>query len=465
MARWARRAAGALLTLAALWGIFKGSPRAETFVFEADKGVLYNPLIGYAPQADEEDDVGENTLVYLDITWRELEPEEGVYDWEGIEEENHLSRWRKEGKHAVLRFVCDYPGDEAHMDIPDWLYEKTGGDGVDYDIKYGKGYAPNYNNETFIRHHARAVRALGEYFGRDTFVSYVELGSLGHWGEWHVKAGAGLYGMPEGRVRRAYVEPYTTSFPHARLLMRRPFREMPDGCGVYNDMTGEEKSTREWLGWIAHGGEYDQTGEADGLKAAPEIWKRAPVGGEFTSSADMEEMLGDQMETTLALLKASHMSFLGPNIPDMETGPIRAEALFVLSCLGYRYRIAKMEMETSFFQKNVKVTTTWVNDGAAPIYWSFTPCLYVTVRQRERGADAGEMIVGRYPLSLDLTALLPGQEREATAEIPREFLEDSGLWSVRIWAGIENPETGRPEVLLAMDAQRRDHLSLLWAGE
>ena len=79
----------------------------------------------------------------------------------------------------------------------------------------------------------------------------------------------------------------------------------------------------------------------------------------------------------------------------------------------------------------------------------------MTVRQREGGADAGEMIVGRYPLSLDLTALLPGQEREATAEIPREFLEESGLWSVRIWAGIENPEPGRPEVLLAMQAQRR----------
>ena len=31
------------------------------------------------------------------------------------------------------------------MDIPEWLYERTG-DGVFYDTEYGKGYCPDYSN-------------------------------------------------------------------------------------------------------------------------------------------------------------------------------------------------------------------------------------------------------------------------------------------------------------------------------
>ena len=77
-------------------------------------------------------------MLYMDITWAELEPEEGEYDWESIEKENQLSRWRKEGKHIVLRFVCDVPGKEKHMDIPKWLYEKTDHAGTWYDVEFGR---------------------------------------------------------------------------------------------------------------------------------------------------------------------------------------------------------------------------------------------------------------------------------------------------------------------------------------
>ena len=83
---------------------------------------------------------------------------------------------------------CDEPGDEAHLDIPDWLYEQTG-TGRWYDIAYGKGYAPDYTDPVFFAAHERLLRAVGERLGADGFVSYVELGSLGHWGEWHVKSG------------------------------------------------------------------------------------------------------------------------------------------------------------------------------------------------------------------------------------------------------------------------------------
>ena len=95
--------------------------------------ILKNPVMGFAPEADYLEAAADNTLVYVDVSWRELEPSEGVFAFEAIEKANHLDEWRAAGKHVVFRFVCDLPGDEPHRDIPDWLYEKTK-DGKDYDI-------------------------------------------------------------------------------------------------------------------------------------------------------------------------------------------------------------------------------------------------------------------------------------------------------------------------------------------
>ena len=441
------------ITMAVFAAIIPGwrLQKARIYEYSATDEMFVNPLMGYAPQADNEERYPESSLVYIDITWRELEPEEGVYDWEKIEEENNLNNWREMGKHAVLRFVCDIPGEESHMDIPGWLYESTGEDGVWYDISYGKGYAPNYNNSVFISRHADAIAALGDYFSRDGFVRYVELGSLGHWGEWHVKSGSGLPQMPYSDIRARYVEPYQTAFPTARLLLRRPFAESPEGGGVYNDMTGEPESTNEWLSWISDGGAYNQTGEEQGLKAMPEIWNTAPVGGEFTSSIGMDVMLISHLRETENLLKASHMTFIGPKIPPLDdNGEMVYEGKQLLRYLGYRYRVSKLKIFQGW--KNTQLSLTWVNDGSAPIYWPWTPCLYL-----ERSDGGFE----RIELDIDLTKLTSGKEMVAELSVPTQAFEKNYK---QILVGIENPDSGMPAVYLPMSAKRYGTCSVLWSG-
>ena len=53
--------------------------RVKTYSFDTVDAVFRNPMMGFAPNADYFDAVGDNTLVYMDVTWRELEPEEGVF--------------------------------------------------------------------------------------------------------------------------------------------------------------------------------------------------------------------------------------------------------------------------------------------------------------------------------------------------------------------------------------------------
>ncbi|MFR5151401.1 MAG: hypothetical protein ACLTER_19460 [Ruminococcus sp.] len=63
--------------------------------FQKSQEIFGNPLMGYAPSAWYENVSEDISLLYMDITWAELEPEEGVYAWDSIEEENQINRWKK----------------------------------------------------------------------------------------------------------------------------------------------------------------------------------------------------------------------------------------------------------------------------------------------------------------------------------------------------------------------------------
>ena len=454
----------------------------EQIRYQSSDAQFVNPLIGYMQNAERSKPYTETSLVYIDLTWRELEPERGQFDWAAIAEANHLSRWRAEGKHAVLRFVCDLPGKEAPRDIPDWLYAATG-DGMDYDIDYGRGYCPNYANAVFREEHHRALREIGRYFTENwgAFVSYVELGSLGHWGEWHVKYADGLPYLPKTEIRKEYVDAYTEAFPNARLLSRRSFQEMPAGTGIYNDVTGNVPETERLLRELSEGADFGSAQEEDAIKPLSEIWNSAPVGGEYTSSLSMEDMLNRDFRSTLKLIEDSHPSFLGPKIPDMrvaaddddrklsETALLNAGK--IQGMLGYRYRVTEIgisdaatedgvwttlyklltgQMGTPQTYKSVRVTLR--NDGLAPMYFDWPVKLYLM-----KTGDRTQCTT--YPLGgLQLTKIPENAEASAEVLIPADELDAE---HTQLYIGIEDPETGKPSVQLAMDVPSLDGMYLL----
>ncbi len=431
--------------------IFLKLRKEKTYYYKADDSVIANPYIGFAPDCTNEELCEKNSLVYMNLIWSELEPSEGEFDWDGICEEYQLRRWKDSGKHLVLRFVCDYPGAEEHMDIPKWLYDKTG-DGEFYDIEYGRGYCPDYNNEVFIEEHKKALLEIGRYFGEDDFLAYVELGSLGHWGEWHTYYPAGIPKMPLIDVRSIYVEHYVEAFPYAKLLMRRPFYEMPDNFGVFNDMTGAEEDTVVWLDWIKNGGSFNETKEDGGLRKAENVWEKAPVGGEFTSSIPMSTMLGEDLGKTISLIRDSHMSFIGPKVPeDLRcNGIIDSNLSEVLKNIGYRYRVHSMTMK-NINKSETSLTITMVNDGVAPIYFDYLPYIYIE-------NEDGELFE-KLELPIDLKTLYQNCKSSAEVIVPRDMLKEDGA---RIYISIEKKKVNEPEIYLAMQADRQGARSLLW---
>lgn len=418
--------------------------------YKESQAAFGNPLMGYAPSAWYNEVSEDISLLYMDITWAELEPEEGVYNWASIDEENQISRWRKEGKHLVFRFVCDIPGEEAHMDIPEWLYEKSGKAGKWYDGEYGKGFAPDYNNPTIISCHEQAVKALGEHFGQDGLISYVELGSLGHWGEWHVNYSEGIQRIPREAVRDKYILPWTEAFPDARILMRRPFASAEKyGFGLYNDMTGQPEATQSWFDWINNGGEYDQTGEKNVIVPMKNFWKTAPSGGEFTSSLSMEEMLDTNLSGTVEMIREAHTTFLGPKIPDENYVDGYKE---VLKNMGYRLWISMAELKNT--AKGSRLKLIWENSGVAPMYKEWPVYVYIE--------DESGKLVEKSMISIKISSLLPGEKATTLTALETERLNSFLEKGYRLSVGIEDPMTELPCVRFAMEALYQEGKNYLW---
>ena len=418
--------------------------------YKESQAAFGNPLMGYAPSAWYNEVSEDISLLYMDITWAELEPEEGVYNWASIDEENQISRWRKEGKHLVFRFVCDIPSDEEHMDIPEWLYEKSGKAGKWYDGEYGKGFAPDYNNPTIISCHEQAVKALGEHFGQDGLISYVELGSLGHWGEWHVNYSEGIQRIPREAVREKYILPWTKAFPDAMILMRRPFASAEKyGFGLYNDMTGQPEATQSWFDWINNGGEYDQTGEKNVIVPMKDFWKTAPSGGEFTSSLSMEEMLDTNLSGTVEMIREAHTTFLGPKIPDENYVDGYKE---VLKNMGYRLWISMAELKNT--AKGSRLKLTWENSGVAPMYKEWPVYVYIE--------DESGKLVEKSRISIKISSLLPGEKATTLTALETERLNSLLEKGYRLSVGIEDPMTELPCVRFAMEALYQEGKNYLW---
>jgi hypothetical protein len=431
-------------------------------------GVLNNPYMGWVPWASNKDKENDESYaqphrtVYAGISWRELEPVRGQFDWEGIEEKYQFGFWAEAGNRINLRIVMDLPNsDPEHMDIPDWLYDaldEEGDPGVWYDTaEIGSGFSPNYNSELLLAEHERMVAAVAERYNDDPRIAYIQLGSLGHWGEWHTwPAGSGVF--PTLGISDQYVQHYLDVFTGKKIGMRKPFPIAEEQrLGLFNDVFGIKSSTNEWIGWTRNGwsgiGEFvdpgDDPAEKLAASAMPDFWKYSFSGGEFAEGNPEKWLADGAIMESLRQIRESHTSWLGPSAPgDVPAGSGLQRNLDAMhNAMGYRFVLEAAKFSASALPgDNVDVTMLWNNKGVAPFYFDWPLELRLV-------DEHGDVAAASVLENADLRSWLPGRS-EVTGALAIPAGLASGDYALAV--AILDPETEAAGILLANEDRLAD---------
>ncbi|THF79962.1 S-layer homology domain-containing protein [Cohnella fermenti] len=425
--------------------------------------VLENPFMGWVPWAKDKDKpAGEaysqpHSLVYAGISWRELEPERGVFDWEGIEEKYQFDFWSSQGKRINIRIVLDTPTeDPAHLDIPDWLYDELSEEGIPgtwYDTtEIGAGFSPNYDSPTLLAEHGRMLEAVAARYNEDPRIGFVQLGSLGHWGEWHTwPSGSGAF--PLLSVSDSYVRQYMEAFPDKKIGMRKPFPIASEyKLGLFNDVFGIKSSTNEWIGWTKNGwsgiGEFVDPGDNpnEKLEASkmPDFWQNSFSGGEFAEGNPQKWLTDDAIMESLRQVRDSHTSWLGPSAPASvpTDSPLQPNLDAMMKIMGYRYVIEAVT-HPSAVKRGTALPVSFVlnNKGVAPFYYDWPLELSL--------ADAqGQVVYSTTEEGTDIRDWLPGKTTvNAVMSVPSTL--NAGTYTLQV--SLLDPSTGQPGIRLAND--------------
>jgi hypothetical protein len=128
--------------------------------------------------------------LYLRLCWSYLEPEEGQYDWHYIDEV--VEKYVPKGYKISFRISCsetgrfpDSVGEEAEgvqYATPGWV-RKAGAKGAI--AGKNNNWVPDWNDPVFLDKLDQFHKAFAARYDGQPWVSYIDIGSIGDWGEGH----------------------------------------------------------------------------------------------------------------------------------------------------------------------------------------------------------------------------------------------------------------------------------------
>ena len=152
------------------------------------------------------------------------------------------------GCHAVLRVICDYPGNNqfkvpASWNIPTKSFPKrSNGNFVYVDGVQQFDYTLDWNYPALIANLEKFIAKFGEKYNNDPRIVMIEVGLYGFWGEWHTSPATGQqdgnsgYYHPDLQMtlanRKKLITAYQNAFPNKFIAMRNPVDLLPTTATV-----------------------------------------------------------------------------------------------------------------------------------------------------------------------------------------------------------------------------------------
>lgn len=132
--------------------------------------------------------------LYLRLAWAYLEPKEGQFDWPVID--RIIDKWTALGLGIAFRISCKETSTdriEQQFATPRWVRD-AGAAGGHYRMGQATGpegpWEPVFDDPVFLEKLDRFLAAFAARYDGQPWLRYVDIGSIGDWGEGHSWAGS-----------------------------------------------------------------------------------------------------------------------------------------------------------------------------------------------------------------------------------------------------------------------------------
>ncbi len=306
------------------------------------------------------------------------------------------------GHQLVMRVYVDYPtkpyGLPPHLegDVPCQPYTDHGG-----------GCSPDYDHPALVEAMVGLLSALGTTYDGDPRLAVVQVGLLGHWGEWHTWPHPEWF--PSAETQAALLHAADDAFAITQVQLRKPAVHSPQAAVGYHDDSFAHSTLGdvEWFFW------NQVLAAGDGDK-----WKSHMMGGELRPELQSlcfqeDYTLGLNAQDPLECIGTTHASYLlnykafneeGTGYVGVERENAESAAL----SMGYQFELTGAKLTLSGMhegQVNTTLTVDVTQTGVAPFYYD----LFVSIRRPN-----GDVLATH---ETSLKGLLPGQTQTLVFEL------------------------------------------------
>jgi len=159
--------------------------------------------------------------LYIRLAWSYLEPQEGRFDWAVID--RLIEKWTAHGLGIAFRLSCKETSTdriEQQYATPRWVKE-AGAQGGHYRMGKTAGpeapWEPVWDDPVFLAKLEAFLAAFAARYDRQPWLRYLDIGSIGDWGEGHTWAGSRQ--TLSLAVRRLHVDLHLKHFKRAPLVI------------------------------------------------------------------------------------------------------------------------------------------------------------------------------------------------------------------------------------------------------
>jgi hypothetical protein len=274
------------------------------------------------------------------------------------------------GRHVVLRFVLDVPGETTG--VPQYLIDA----GLKFNsyTQYGGGQSPFYNDTGLLHALKTFIGALGERYDNDNRIGFIQAGLLGFWGEWHTYTTKDEGWIPM-ETKNLVLSWFNSSFQKTQIQLRDPSSAavtlpkfgLHDDSFAYSTLDGAANGNT-LVGWF-----FWPTVTS---MSYTNFWKTAAMGGELQPGLqatifNSNYPAGTQYNQDFFLCaNTTHATYMlnAYGFSTGYTGDALVKTRAASNIMGYSFQVTKVAAYlVSSLVASITVEITQV--GIAPFYY------------------------------------------------------------------------------------------------